>query len=108
MLQYLLPCNHEFLFRRNFRNLFLIKIHVGHYSFRGQTPEPVIQRNVDKLIGLEHFQKYAIGVASVFDVMGRNPGNKSQIVALKSWSHGAATLPRVIIICIVGDAKALA
>src|SRR6202140_3867442 len=70
MLHYLLPCNHEFLFRRDFRNLFLIKIHVRHHSFRRQTPEPVIQRDVDKLIGLEHFQKCAIGVAGIFDVMG--------------------------------------
>jgi hypothetical protein len=38
-----LPCDHEFLFRRDFRNLFLVKIHVSHHSFRGHTPEPVIQ-----------------------------------------------------------------
>src|SRR6202158_6531832 len=48
MLHYALPCNHEFLFRRNFRNLFLVQVPVGRHSFRGQTPEPVIQRNVDK------------------------------------------------------------
>jgi hypothetical protein len=35
MLQYLLPCNHEFLFRRDFCNLFLVKIHVGRHSLRG-------------------------------------------------------------------------
>jgi hypothetical protein len=33
-----LPCNHEFLFRRDFRYLFLVKIHVGNHSLRGQTP----------------------------------------------------------------------
>src|SRR6202041_831333 len=88
MLQYPLACNHEFLFRRNFRNLFLVKIQVGSDSFRGHTPEPVIQRNIDKLIGLEHFQKYAIGRAGVFDGMGRNPGNKADIVGIEV--HGSS------------------
>jgi hypothetical protein len=37
-----LPCNHELLFRRDFRNLFLVKIHVGSHSFRGQTSEPIV------------------------------------------------------------------
>jgi hypothetical protein len=31
----------------------------------------------------ENSQKYAIGVASVFDGMGRNPGNKAHIVGIE-------------------------
>src|SRR5260370_24525795 len=66
------PCDDKFLVSRDFCDLFRAKVQVRRYRFRGRMPKPVIHRDIDKLIRLEHFQKTGVGAASVFDVMGRN------------------------------------
>src|SRR5260370_8844071 len=53
-------------------------------------PEPVIHGDIDKLIRLEHFQKSGVGAAGVFDVMGRNPGNKANIVCIEVHRAGSS------------------
>jgi hypothetical protein len=70
------------LFRRNVRDQFEAKVRVCTYRFDGRTPQPPVQRDIDKLIGLEHFQKQRIGIAGVLDVMSRNPGNEAYIVGI--------------------------
>ena len=46
-------------------------------------PDPVVQRNILKLARREHFQKDRIRIASVLDVMARNPRHKTDVVRVE-------------------------
>lgn len=46
--------NDQFLFRGNFRNEVRVNVHVRRHCLRRETPQPIVQRNVHELIGLEH------------------------------------------------------
>src|SRR5258706_10394571 len=83
-------CDDKFLVSRDFCDLFRAKVQMRSYRFRRRMPEPVIQGDIEKLIGLEHFQKDTVGAASVFDVMGRNPGNKANIVCIEVHRAGSS------------------
>ena len=83
----LLPWDYEQLFRRDFRDEFLLKIEMRPRHFRRQPPYPIVQGDVYKLVGLKHFQKNGICFSGVFDVMTSDPGNKAHVVCIEV--HGA-------------------
>ena len=62
------------LFRRDFRDLFRVKVQVRSYRFPRQTRGPLIQGDVDRLIHFEHSQKDGVGDPAVFDAMTRLDG----------------------------------
>src|SRR5260370_3074685 len=48
----------------------------------GKTPQPVVQRDVLKLICCKHLQKHQIGIAGIFYVMSGDGWNESHIVGV--------------------------